>query len=567
MSDTQFDAVVVGAGFSGLYMLHQLRDTLGMSVRVFEAGDDVGGTWYWNRYPGARCDSESYYYSFSDRFSPDLLQEWSWSERFAGQLEILRYVQHVADKWDLRKDIRFATKVVGAAYDEAAGRWTVTTDAGEQVTAGFLITAVGCLSAANWPEFAGRERFRGEQFHTGLWPHEGVDFTGKRVAVIGTGATAVQAIPEIAEQAEHVYVFQRTPNYCIAGGNGPVSEESVAEIKGNYSNIWARTRETGFGFPYCVPDLQAFDVSDEERQRRYQEAWEQGGFRIGTAFDGLLHDAEANETASEFIRDKIRQRIHDPKVAELLTPTDHPFFTKRPPLENGYYDTFNRENVTLLDVRNSPIEEITETGVRVGDTDRGDEYEVDTIVFATGFDAMTGTLFKMGITGRGGLPLTEKWAEGPRTFLGLATHGFPNMFTITGPQSPSVLSNMVVSIEQHVDWIADCLRYLRQHGYTRVEALPDAEQAWGAHHNEVTEQTLLPRANSWWVGANIPGKPRNLYPYVGGVGVYRQICDEVAERGYDGFAMTGDGVSAGGHTGVAVEKAREVLAAPDHATV
>jgi cyclohexanone monooxygenase len=520
-----------------------------------------------NRYPGARCDSESYYYSFSDRFSPDLLQEWSWSERFAGQPEILRYVQHVADKWDLLKDIRFATKVVGAAYDEAAGRWTVTTDAGEQVTAGFLITAVGCLSAANWPEFAGRERFRGEQFHTGLWPHEGVDFTGKRVAVIGTGATAVQAIPEIAEQAEHVYVFQRTPNYCIAGGNGPVSEESVAEIKGNYSNIWARTRETGFGFPYCVPDLQAFDVSDEERQRRYQEAWEQGGFRIGTAFDGLLHDAEANETASEFIRDKIRQRIHDPKVAELLTPTDHPFFTKRPPLENGYYDTFNRENVTLLDVRNSPIEEITETGVRVGDTDRGDEYEVDTIVFATGFDAMTGTLFKMGITGRGGLPLTEKWAEGPRTFLGLATHGFPNMFTITGPQSPSVLSNMVVSIEQHVDWIADCLRYLRQHGYTRVEALPDAEQAWGAHHNEVTEQTLLPRANSWWVGANIPGKPRNLYPYVGGVGVYRQICDEVAERGYDGFAMTGDGVSAGGHTGVAVEKAREVLAAPDHATV
>jgi cyclohexanone monooxygenase len=342
-----------------------------------------------------------------------------------------------------------------------------------------------------------------------------------------------------------------------------VSPESVAEIKGNYSQIWARTRETGFGFPYCVPELQAFDVSDEERQRRYQDAWEQGGFRIGVAFDGLLYDEAANDTASEFIREKIREKVRDPKVAELLTPTDHPFFTKRPPLENGYYDTFNRENVTLLDVRNSPIEEITENGVRVGDT----EYEVDCIVFATGFDAMTGTLFKMGITGRGGLPLNEKWADGPQTYLGVATSGFPNMFTITGPQSPSVLSNMVVSIEQHTDWITGCLRYLRAHGYDRIEALPEAEREWGAHHNAVSQETLLPRANSWWVGANIPGKPRNLYPYVGGVGVYRDICDEVAARDYDGFVMTGEGISAGHHTGVAVEKANAAMAEPHHAAV
>ena len=563
MSDRQLDAVVVGAGLAGLYTLHRLRDTLGMSVQVFEAGDDVGGTWYWNRYPGARCDSESYYYSFSDRFSKELLQEWTWSERFAGQPEILRYIQHVAKTWDLRKDIQFSTKVVGAAYDDAANTWTVTTDTGDRVAAKFLITAVGCLSAANWPEFNGRERFRGEQFHTGLWPHEGVDFTGKRVAVIGTGATSVQATPEIAEDAAHVYVFQRTPNYCIAGGNGPVSAEAVADIKGRYSEIWARTRETGFGFPYCVPDLRAFDVSDEERQRRYQEAWEQGGFRVGTTFDGLLYDEAANETASEFIRAKIRERVRDPKVAEMLTPTDHPFFTKRPPLENGYYDTFNRDNVTLLDVRDSPIEEITETGVRVGDED----YEVDAIVFATGFDAMTGTLFKMGITGREGLPLKEKWADGPHTYLGLATHGFPNMFTITGPQSPSVLSNMVVSIEQHADWISDCLKYLSEHGYDRIEALPEAERQWGDHHYEVTQQTLLPRANSWWVGANIPGKPRNLYPYVGGVGVYREICDEVAARDYDGFAMAGDGGSAGQINGVAVEKANAVLAEPHYVGV
>ena len=537
---TEFDAVVVGAGFSGLYMLHRLRDSLGLNTRVFEAGDDVGGTWYWNRYPGARCDSESYFYSFSDRLSEELLQEWTWSERFAGQPEILRYLQHVAERLDLRKDIQFGTRITAAAYDEAANRWAVSTDDGGWVKTKFLITAVGCLSAANIPQFEGKDDFTGESYHTGLWPHEGVDFTGKRVAVIGTGATGVQAIPEIAEQAEHVYVLQRTPNYDIAGRNGPLSDEYVRETKANYKNIWQTTRETSFGFPYDVADRGALSVPEEERKQIYESAWEAGGFRVGLTFNDLLLDEKANETASEFVRSKIRERVRDPEVADMLVPKDHPFFTKRPPLENGYYETFNRDNVTLIDVRRSPIERITAKGVQTRDA----EYEVDAIVFATGFDAMTGTLFKMGITGRNGLALEEKWAEGPRTYLGVASHGFPNLFMITGPQSPSVLSNMPVSIEQHVDWIADCLKYMRDHNLDKIEPLQEAEDDWVDHHNLVTQATLLPMANSWWVGANIPGKPRNLYPYVGGVGNYRKICEEVAAHGYDGFGMAKYGATS-----------------------
>jgi len=556
--ERELDAVVVGAGFSGLYMLHRLRDTLGLSARVFEAAGDVGGTWYWNRYPGARCDSESYFYSFSDRLSEDLLREWTWSERFAPQPEILSYLQHVADRYDLRRDIRFNTRVVAAEYDERTGRWVVRTDDGGQVTAKFLITAVGCLSTTNLPDFPGRDSFRGDWHHTGLWPHEGVDFTGKRVAVIGTGATAVQAIPEIAEQAARVYVLQRTPNYDIAGGNRPMTAEDGDRIKADYREIWRATRETAFGFPYDVADRAALSVSEQERQRIFAEAWERGGFRLGTTFNDLLLDLEANETASEFLRARIRERVSDPAVAELLSPRDHPFFTKRPPLENGYYETFNRDNVTLVNVRSSPIREITPTGVRTADA----EYEVDSIVYATGFDAMTGTLFKLGIRGRGGLDLRQKWAQGPRTYLGLATHGFPNLFLITGPQSPSVLSNMPVSIEQHVDWVTDCLRHLRDTGRDTIEPLPAAEDDWVDHHNEISEATLLPMANSWWVGANIPGKPRNLYPYAGGVGTYRTICAEVAARDYDGF-RTGSGgtTSAGEFTGVARAKHAELTAA------
>ncbi|MBP2369648.1 flavin-containing monooxygenase [Pseudonocardia parietis] len=528
------DAIVIGAGMSGLYMLHRLRDTLGMRALVLERAEDVGGTWYWNRYPGARCDSESYFYSFSDRLSEDLLQEWTWSERFAAQPEILRYLQHVADRFDLRRDIRFGTTVTSAAWDEDGTRWLVDTDDGRRLSARYLITAVGCLSTTNLPEFPGRDTFAGDSFHTGAWPHEGVDFTGRRVVVIGTGATAVQAVPEIAAEAEHVHVLQRTPNYDIAGGNRPMTEHDAREIKENYTDIWARTRETGFGFPYDAPDRTALSVDDEERRQIFEEAWQRGGFRLGTTFNDLLLDEAANDTAAEFLREKVRERVQDPAVAELLSPSDHPFFTKRPPLENGYYETFNRENVTLVDLRQAPIEEIVPSGVRTA----AEQYDADTIVYATGFDAMTGTLFKLGITGSDDVPLAERWADGPRTYLGVAAAGFPNLFMITGPQSPSVLSNMPVSIEQHVDWITDLLRHLRDNGQHRIEASEEAEQEWIAHHDEVSGATLLPRANSWWVGANIPGKPRRLYPYVGGVGVYRGICDDVAQKDYEGFVTS-----------------------------
>ncbi|TCK21366.1 flavin-containing monooxygenase [Pseudonocardia endophytica] len=534
------DAIVVGAGFSGLYMLHRLRDTLGLRAEVIESADDVGGTWYWNRYPGARCDSESYFYSYSDRLDEDLLQEWTWSERFAAQPEILRYLQTVAERFDLRRDIRFSTTVTAATWDEGGTRWIVDTSDGRRSSARYLITAVGCLSTTNLPDFPGRDSFRGKSYHTGQWPHEGVDFTGQRVAVIGTGATAVQAVPEIAEQAAHTYVFQRTPNYDIAGGNRPMTEADAKEIKSNYRDIWARTRETGFGFPYDIADRPARSVSDEERREIFEEAWARGGFRLGTTFNDLLLDADANSTAAEFLREKIRGVVRDPETAEKLSPRDHPFFTKRPPLENGYYETFNKDNVTLVGVRETPIDSITEKGVVVD----GVEYEVDSIVFATGFDAMTGTLFRLNLTGRDGVTLKAKWEAGPRSYLGLTTNGFPNLFMLTGPQSPSVMSNMVVSIEQHVDWVTDCLRWLREQGRDRIENTLAAEDGWISHHDEVGAMTLLDQANSWWVGANIPGKTRRIYPYMGGVGVYKGLCDDVAAKGYEGFETSSSGATA-----------------------
>jgi cyclohexanone monooxygenase len=509
---------------------------------VFEAGDGVGGTWYWNRYPGARCDSESIYYSFSDCLSEDLLHEWSWSERYAAQPEILNYLNHVADRLDLRRDIQFNTRIGSAVFDEAVGRWQITTDDGAQVTATYFITAVGCLSAENIPPFVGVDTFQGGWYHTGRWPHEGVDFTGKRVAVIGTGATAVQVIPEVANEAAQVYVFQRTANYDLAGQNRPLDPADVREVRANYKDIWQNARESGFGFPYGVLDRSALAVSPEERQRIYEEGWAVGGFHfLFDTFTDLLFDKEANDTAAEFVRAKIRARVHDADVAELLAPKDHPISTKRPPLEHGYYEAFNRDNVTLVDVRRAPIQAITEHGVRTADR----EYEVDSIIFATGFDAMTGSLTRIDIRGRGGLSLTEKWADGPRTYLGVATHGFPNMFMITGPQSPSVLSNMPVSIEQHGDWIADCLAYLRAHDLDRIEPTEEAEDGWVAHVADVAAMTLLPLADSWWVGANIPGKPRQLYPYIGGVGPYRAHCADIAAKGYEGFALAGAGVAAG----------------------
>jgi cyclohexanone monooxygenase len=530
----EFDAIIVGAGFSGLYMLHSLRRP-GLSARVLEQGGGVGGTWYWNRYPGARCDSESVYYMFSDRMSREILDEWDWSERYAAQPEILRYLEFVTDKMDLRKDIQFNAKVTAATYDAGRNRWDVTLEDGGTMSARFLVTAVGCLSATNTPEFPGIETFEGPSYHTGAWPHEGVDFTGKRVAVIGTGATGVQAVPEIAKQAAHVYVFQRTPNYDIPGRNKPLQADYAARVKADYPDLWQKARMSGFGLPYEVEQRSAVDFTPEERQPIFEAAWAKGGFYMGLeTFSDYLVNKASNDTVSEFIRGKIRGMVKDPAVGELLAPKDHPFFTKRPPLENGYYESFNRDNVTLLDARSVPIEEITPRGVRTGER----EYEVDAIVYATGFDAMTGTLFGMGITGRDGLRLRDKWADGPRTYLGLTTRGFPNLFVITGPQSPSVLSNMPVAIEQNVEWIAGLIEYMRAHDLDVAEPAREAEDKWVAHHDEVAAATLLLGTDSWWVGANIPGKPRTLYPYVGGVGPFRVICQEVADKGYEGLVLT-----------------------------
>jgi cyclohexanone monooxygenase len=525
------DAVVVGAGFAGLYMLHRLRG-LGLSARVYEAGDGVGGTWYWNRYPGARCDVESMDYSYS--FSDELQQEWTWSERYASQPEILTYINHVADRFDLRRDIQLSTRVTSAVFDEATGRWAIATDRGDRVTARFCIMATGCLSTAQVPKFPGLETFRGRRYHTGHWPHEGVDFTGQRVGVIGTGSSAIQSIPIIAEQAAHLYVFQRTPNFSVPARNAPLDPDFERQVKASYADFRRQARESRVGFVVERSEASALAVTAEERRREYEKRWRRGGLGFTATYMDLLTNKDANETAAEFCRDKIRAVVRDPGVAEALVPKHYPVGTKRMCVDTNYYETFNRDNVTLIDLRTTSIEAITPDGLRT----RERAYTLDSLVFATGFDAMTGALLSIDIRGRDGQTLRQTWAEGPRTYLGLTVAGFPNFFTITGPGSPSVLSNMIVSIEQHVDWIADCLAFLRAHGQAAIEATAPAEAAWVAHVNEVGHATLYPLANSWYMGANIPGKPRIFMPYIGGVGTYRQICDAVAAKGYEGFALT-----------------------------
>jgi len=526
------DAIVVGAGFAGLYMLHRLREQ-GLSVHGFEAGAGVGGTWYWNRYPGARCDSESMYYSYS--FLPELEQEWPLDERYPGQPEILRYLEHVADHLDLRQDFTFSARVTSAAYDEAANRWTVRTQDGTEVSATYLVTAVGCLSTANKPQFPGAGRFAGRSLHTGDWPHEAVDFTGLRVGVIGTGASGIQAIPVIAEQAAQLTVFQRTAQFTIPAANGPLDPQLAGLWKQNYPEWRRRGRFSAGGIPYPVSGMSALDVSAAERRAAFEAAWDQGGFMFaqGTFYD-LVISEEANQHAADFVRSKIDEIVRDPAVAQVLKPTTFPFGTKRLPLDTNYYQTFNRPNVSLVDLRATPIEEITPAGIRTAAGTR----ELDVIVYATGFDALTGPLFALGITGRGGQALADAWADGPRTYLGLAVPGFPNLLTITGPGSPSVLSNMPVSIEQHVEWISDCIAYLRDHEIGTIEASPDATAAWTDHVQEVASRTLFPTAASWYMGANIPGKPRLFLPYIGGVGTYRVKCAEIAASGYPGFDLT-----------------------------
>jgi cation diffusion facilitator CzcD-associated flavoprotein CzcO len=526
-----YDAVIVGAGFAGMYMLYKLRE-LGFSAHVIEAAGGVGGTWYWNRYPGARCDVESLNYSYS--FSPELEQEWTWSERYSPQPEILAYANHVADRFDLRKDIEFGTKVEKAVWDDEASRWTLSTSKGETIWTQFYIMASGCLSHSKLPEIPGVESFSGPTYHTGHWPHEGVDFTGKRVGFIGTGSSGIQSIPEIAKQATQLTVFQRTPNFSMPAGNRPLDPQEVADMKARYREHREAARVSGFGVPVEEPTKSALEATPEEREVAYQAGWDSGNL-VGMllCYNDLLYNKEANDTAAEFIRNKIRSIVKDPQTAEDLCPFDHPMGTKRPCLDTNYYDTYNRDNVTLVNLRREPIEEITPTGLYT--TDR--EFEFDAIVFATGFDAMTGALVSVDIRGRDGLTLKEKWHEGTRTYLGLMVAGFPNFFTITGPASPSVFSNMMISIEQHVDWIGDAMAHMRAEGKASIESTKEAEDGWVQHNIEVGNATLYPLANSWYMGSNVPGKPRMLMPYIGGVGVYRQECDEIVNEGYRGFVM------------------------------
>jgi cation diffusion facilitator CzcD-associated flavoprotein CzcO len=528
-----FDALIIGAGFSGLYQLLCLRDRLGLSVRVLEAAEGVGGTWYWNRYPGARCDSESHSYCFT--FSQELLREWEWTERYPGQPEIMRYLNHVADRFDLKRDIRFGARVTAAHYDASANRWHVTTASGERLTAKFLITAVGCLSTANVPNIPGLESFKGRWFHTGQWPHGGVDFTGRRVGLIGTGSTGIQAAPVIAETAFHLTVFQRTANYSVPARNVPLSPDFLSYVKENYAEIRRVMQSTPNGHPFVIEDRSAFDVAPEQRQALYEAAWEKGGLQFRATFRDLLVDKAANDTAAEFIRNKIREIVKDPATAAKLADIDHPYAAKRPPIDTNYFETFNRDNVSLVDVQAAPIEAVTPVGIRT----REAEYGLDIIVFATGFDAMTGPLLQMDVRGRDGLSLVEAWHAGPRNYLGLQVAGFPNLFTVTGPGSPSVLCNMPVAIEQHVEWITDCIAHMRAHGLERIEAQTEAMDHWLEQVNEAANATLLPQAHhSWYLGANVPGKPRVFMPYAGGMARYREICADVAAKCYAGFKLS-----------------------------
>lgn len=532
-----FDVVIVGAGLAGLRMLYSVRG-LGLSVRVFEAASDVGGTWYWNRYPGARCDVQSFEYSYS--FSEELEQEWDWTERYATQPEILRYINHVADRFGLRRDIEFDTVIESAAWDEDAGRWQLRAKGAPLAEARYLVTAVGCLSAPKPPEIDGSGTFAGRILETYRWPHEQVDFSGRRVGVIGTGSSGIQCIPVIASQAVHLTVFQRTPNFSLPARNAPISAADRAVWKAEYRQRRQLALTSRTGIIVERGTKSALSVSEEERQRAYEAAWNAGAFpNMAASFTDIMTDSAANETAAEFVRNKIRSIVCDKDVAEELCPRDFPYGTKRVCLDTDYYAVYNRPNVTLVNLRKAPIARITPNGVETSER----EYEVDTLVFATGFDAVTGPLLRMNITGRGGLRLTDKWAAGPVTYLGLQVAGFPNLFTITGPGSPSIVSNVVVSIEQHVDWITDCLRHLRELGMATIQATESAETAWTKHVKEVVSGTLYPKAASWFMGANVPGKPRVFLPYLGGLPAYREKCEAVRTNGYDGFAITVSGES------------------------
>lgn len=522
------DALVVGAGFAGLYSVYRLR-SVGLTVQGIETAPDVGGVWFWNRYPGARCDVESMQYSFG--FDDGLQQDWVWTERFAAQPEILRYLNHVADRFDLRPAFRFSTRLTAANYDEVKGLWTVATDCGASWTARFLIMASGSLSVPRLPDIPGIHDFSGRVLHTGAWPDDPVDLRGLRVGVIGTGSSGVQAIPRIAAEAAHVTVFQRTPNFVIPARNQPLADEVQAHWKSKYPEYRAKAKEVGTFYEFS--DRPAMSVTAEQREAEYARRWAEGGVNFVHSFNDIYRDAEANATAAAFVHARIRETVSDPETAEKLCPKDHPLGAKRICVGSNYYETFNRPNVTLIDLRADPIVRIEADAL----VTEGERHAIDVLVSATGYDALTGALTSIDIVGRDGVALAEKWRLGAMNYLGLMTADFPNLFVITGPGSPSVLVNMVVGIEQHVDWIADCIEWIDAQGFQTIEADPQAERDWVAHVNSEADKTLFVKANSWYIGANVPGKPRVFLPYVGGIGSYRKRCDAVAADGYAGFIL------------------------------
>jgi cation diffusion facilitator CzcD-associated flavoprotein CzcO len=529
------DVIIIGAGLSGMYQLYRVRQ-LGLSVQVFEAGDGVGGTWYWNRYPGARFDSESWTYGFS--FSDELLRDWDWSEHFSPQPETLRYCNLVADKFDLRRDIVFNSRVVSASYNEHDDRWEVVLEDGRRACAHFLVTAVGPLSAPTMPAIPGVADFRGEAYHTATWPHEPVSFSGKRVGVIGTGATAVQAITEIAKTVGHLTVFQRTPNWCAPLHNSTIDAATRARIKANYPEIFARCRNSYGCFIHDADRRNALDVSHEEREAFYEKLYGEPGFGIWMGnFRDILIDKAANDTITDFMRRKIRQRVKDPVLAGKLTPTNHGFGTRRVPLESGYYEVYNQDNVRLVDVRETPIEQITPAGIKTSAA----EYAFDVIVYATGFDAITGAFDRIDIRGRGGQRLRDKWADGPHTFLGLQVAGFPNMLTLVGPHNAATFCNLPRCIEQNVEWVTALLQHMLEKGYRRIEPTAAAETAWTQHVHETAARLLATQVDSWMTGVNrnVPGRQKRTFmAYAGGAPKYREKCDQVAAAGYEGFILS-----------------------------
>lgn len=542
-----YDVVVVGAGFTGLYALYRMREQ-GLSVHVVERGSDVGGTWFWNRYPGARCDIESVDYSYS--FSKELREEWIWTERYATQPEILSYLNHVADRFDLRKDITFSAEVTEASYLEDENMWRLTTSGGRTITATYCVLGVGNLSEVKVPRFEGLDNFSGEWHHTGMWPDEDVDFTSKTVGVIGTGSTGIQAIPQIAARARDVFVFQRTPSYSVPARNRPLDPNELRAVNADYPARRALCEASDAGVPIRRPEMSTFDVSPEVRRQKYEEGWARGGIHaLSYAFDDFFYDEEANRTAQDFAREQIASMVADTRTANALMPRQH-IGTRRTCVDTGYFETYNRPDVHLVDLREEAIRSVTHDGIRTAARD----IPLDILVFAIGFDAMTGAIGAIDIRGRGGRQLRMDWEDGPRTYLGLASAGYPNLFLVTGPGSPSVLSNMVVSIEQHVDWIASCLTHLRANGTNRIEATVEAQDRWVAHVNELADATLYPQATSWYMGSNIPGKPRVFMPYVGGCGRYRQECELVVSHGYEGFRLDKAGIAS------MLDNDREVLA-------